>query len=124
MLMPFGALPLIVWAAYLGFAEARRLEVAPGRLSIVYRLRRRTVSLGKLAGIERVEKSSMAGLYGPSFSTHALQREMSRRHGPLEVIATGPSDMVLIRFEGRRALLVGPADVEGFEHALRAAAKH
>ena len=124
LLLPVGLLPLLVWLAWLWFGQIRYLEVSPGKLKIVYRLRRRVVSLDRVAGCERIDKPSASFLYGPVFSLRALKEELAKELGPLEVIATGMADFLLIRFRGNRpSLLVGVSDPEGLERALQEAAE-
>ena len=121
LLLPASMMPPVVWAAYLCFAEVRYVEVSRGRLRIIYRLRRRTIPFKDITAWERLGKPSAASLYGPGFSLHAVREQMSRQHGPLDVIATTITDFILIRVRGKPSLLVGPDDADGFVRAIESA---
>jgi hypothetical protein len=124
ILLPLGLMPPLVWGCYLLFGQVRRLEIDSRDLKIVYRLRRRKVALEEIAGWERIAKPSATSLYAASFSLHALKQHLAKELGPLEVIAAGITDFLLIRLRSRRpSLLVGPDDLDAFEQALREATR-
>ena len=124
---PVAAATAAVWATFvMVWAVGRPLEfvVSQEGLTVRWPLRRRRIPLGAIREVRRVAKADLGWTMrtcGAGGFLGGFGRFHSRRLGALDAYVANARDLVLVRLDGPRPLLITPDRADGFVAALRAA---
>jgi len=120
LLFPMAVLVAAALLGYWGMGIPRYVSLAETGVRIVYPLRRRLIRYDQIAGAELVPLDRMKLSHDPGSTVERVREQLREKYGELEVLATRPTDYLLLRRREGAHLLIGVADAAGLLRELTA----